>query len=95
MKDRVEKGIPLTSVPSLAVIGQCSVACANHPGCDYFVFSPRLLPTSHEYNDCLLAKRVRGKIVDQFGSVTGYPGLGPDDCPTLDSKNNFMHHFPL
>ena len=95
MMDRVEQGIPLTSVPGLAVIGQCSIACADHPDCDYFVFTPRILPTSCNYNDCLLAKRVRGEMVYEVGKVTGYPGLGADDCPSVASKHSlYKPSFP-
>ena len=86
MRDRVEQGIPLTSVPGLAVIGQCSMACKAYAGCDYFVFSPRPTPTSFSYNDCMLGKRVRGEMVNQIGKVTGYPGLEAADCPTLTGK---------
>ena len=86
VSDRVEQGIPLDSVPGLAVIGQCSMACKDYAGCDYFVFSPRARTTSFSYNDCMLGKRVKGEMVNQIGKVTGYPGLEPEDCPTLTGK---------
>ena len=79
----MEQGKLLASVPNLKVIGQCSMACKNHPGCDYFLFSLRLLSSSFLYNDCVLGERVHGEMVDQVGRITGYPGLEPGDCPTM------------
>ena len=88
MINKVEEGIRLISLPGLAVIGQCSNACAQHTGCDFFVFSPRILPTSYTYNDCALFKKGRGDKSSQVGKITGYPGLEDSDCPVIASKNN-------
>ena len=89
MNDKVEEGIRLTSVPGLVVIGQCSNACAQHTGCDFFVFSPRILPSSYAYNDCALFKKGRGDMSSQVGKITGYPGLEDSDCPVIASKISF------
>ena len=81
--DRVERGIPVGSVPNLFEIGECSIACKNHGSCDYFVWYPRTVVSSYFYNDCMLGKRVGGEMVTEVGKITGYPGLAPGDCPTM------------
>ena len=95
MSDRVEQGIQLASVPGLKVIGQCSIACKDYAGCDFFVFSPRPTPLSYFYNDCMLGKRVNGDMVTEVGKVTGYPGLEPGDCPALTGELDRNSCFKL
>ena len=90
MTDRIEQGMPLASVPGLSVIGQCSKACADHTRCDFFVFSPRVLPTSYNYHDCLLVKRAKGDMVNEVGKTTGFPGIGDGDCPNIASKKTLF-----
>ena len=95
VSDRVEQGIQLASVPGLKVIGQCSIACKDYAGCDFFVFSPRPTPLSYFYNDCMLGKRVNGDMVTEVGKVTGYPGLEPGDCPALTGEIDRKSGFKL
>ena len=94
MVDRVELGTSLTSVPGLAVIGQCAKACADHTGCDFFVYSPRILPTSHSYNDCQLYAKIHGHMEYQVGKITGYPSLAASDCPVITGMNSLVIIVP-
>ena len=94
MSDRIEKGIPLVSVPHLKLVGECSAACKNNPECDFFIYSPRMTEISFNYNDCLLSKRVNGEYENAVGKVTGYPGLEVGDCPAL-TGNLYKFIFKL